>query len=404
MTKGARQRAVVVELQARKAVVLTKDGRFLKVARQTHRLGEETWVTVPQDAFVPALRWGTVAAALALVVAVMGRALPGAYAATVAYVSVQIDPGVTLGVASNGTVTAATAQDRDAALVLNRLNLIGESLPKAVTAIVDSSLTAGLVRTGHWIAYVVTVYPANGLPVATTLRKEVAQAEISGQRALAAAHVSDTNEVLAVSAKVAAAAQAQGVPVGTYAVYLQLQKVSPTPPPLSALAGQGLTQGIVQSGDQAAFEQEVEDESTGSSPGQAGSPGQGNQKSQASQPNQMPEGVENLLPSVLPGSGGGGGGGSDSPGQGDGQGKNQDGSSAQGSKSQSKSDQQAGSSDSSGGAVSAPQPPSGDGSLLPSSTNSDSTSGGSSTDSTSGGSSSTQQGSDGGDSSGSGGS
>lgn len=393
MAKGARQmRAVVVELQARRAVVLTKDGRFLKVVRKNHRLGEETWVTVPQEAFVPALRWATAAAALALVVAVMGRALPGAYAATVAYVSVQIDPGVTLGVASNGTVTSARAQDQDAAVVLSHLSLIGDSLPKAVTAIVDSSLAAGLVKSGHWVAYVVTVYPAKNQPLGLTLRKEVAQAEASGQRALAAAHVTDTHEVLAVSAKIAAEAQARGVPVGTYVVYLQLKTVSAKPLPLTALKGQGLSQSIVKSGDQAAFEQEVE----GSGSGQTGPPGQA--KGQKKKQGQLPEGIENLLPSLLPGSGSSGG--SDSPGQGDGPGKSQRGSGDQGAKSQGKSDGQGGSSDHSGGSVTTPQLPGTDGtSLLPSSSGTDSTSPG--TDSTSGGSSTTQQSSSNNDSGGS---
>ncbi len=401
MAKGARQmRAVVVELQARRAVVLTKDGRFLKVARRNHRLGEETWVTVPQDAFVPALRWATAAAALALVVAVMGRALPGAYAATVAYVSVQIDPGVTLGVASNGTVTSVRAQDRDAAVVLGHLSLVGESLPKAVTAIVDSSLAAGLVKSGHWVAYVVAVYPAKNQPLGLTLRKEVAQAEASGQRALAAAHVTDTHEVLAVSAKIAAQAQARGVPVGTYVVYLQLKTATPTPLPLSALEGQGLSQSIVKSGDQAVFEQEVEGEGSGSAStsGQTGPPGQTQGKGQKKKQGQLPEGIENLLPSLLPGSGSSGS--SDAPGQGAGPGKSQGGSGDQGAKSQGKSDGQGGSSDNSGGSLTTPLlPGTGGSSLLPSGSGTDSTAPG--TDSTSGGSSTTQQGSSNNDSGGS---
>ncbi|MHB1505708.1 MAG: anti-sigma factor domain-containing protein [Sulfobacillus sp.] len=380
MTPDVRQqRAVVVEIQGRRAVVMTKDGRFLKVRHQNYRLGEETWVSVPQEAYAPALRWGTAIAAAALVVAVMSRALPGAYAATVAYVSVQINPGVTLGVTSNGTVTSVQAQDHDAATVLSHLNLVGDSLPQAVTAIIQGTVQAGLAGQGHWIAYVVTVYPATGQAVGLKLRDEVAQAEAAGQKALSAAHVADSHEVLAVSAKVAAQAKAHGVGVGTYVVYLQLQAVSHAPLPLSTLAGQGLTQGIIRSGDQTEFEQETQGAAgstnpsgtTGKGKGDSGSGGQ-------SQKSSLPSGVEDLLPTVLPGSG------TSSGGAGSGQGQSAaDGNSQQSGAGQGKGDGQPnsgsgqGSSDNSGGAFTLPQSSSTDGgnSLLPGGSQQNSTSG-----------------------------
>ncbi|MHB1842932.1 MAG: anti-sigma factor domain-containing protein [Sulfobacillus sp.] len=364
MTPDVRQqRAVVVEIQGRRAVVMTKDGRFLKVRHQNYRLGEETWVSVPQEAYAPALRWGTAIAAAALVVAVMSRALPGAYAATVAYVSVQINPGVTLGVTSNGTVTSVQAQDHDAATVLSHMNLVGDSLPQAVTAIIQGTVQAGLVGQGHWIAYVVTVYPATGQAVGINLRDKVAEAEAAGQKTLSAAHVADSHEVLAVSAKVAAQAKAHGVGVGTYVVYLQLQAASQAPLTLSTLAGQGLTQGIIRSGDQTEFEQETQ--GAGGSTPRSGTTGKGKGESGSggpSQENGLPSGVEDLLPTVVPGSGGSSGAAES------GQGQNAAGDTSQQSGSgKSKGDGQPnsgsgqGSSDNSGGAFTLPQLPSADG-------------------------------------------
>lgn len=352
------QRAVVVEIKGRRAVVMTKDGRFLKIRSRSHRLGEETWVTVPQESYAPALRWGSAVAALALVVAVMSRALPGAYAATAAYVSVQINPGVTLGVSNSGVVTSVQAQDHDAATVLSHLNLVGDSLPQAVTAVIQATIKAGLAGKGHWIAYVVTVYPATGQVVGAALRDQVAQAEAAGQQALTSAHVTDSHEVLAVSAKVAAQARAHGVGVGTYVVYLQLQAVSRAPLALSTLAAKGLTDGIVRSGDQKAFEQETEGEAgTAPSPGPSGSSSGSSPPANQSQKNDLPSGVEDLAPTLLPGSSGTG---SDGSGQGSGQGKTGDQSKQDGT-SKSSSGTNQGSSDNSGGALTLPQLPAVDG-------------------------------------------
>ena len=363
------QKAVVVEIQGRRAVVLTKDGRFLKVQSDRHRVGEETWVTVPLEPYAPALRWGSVAAALALVIAVMSRALPGAYAATAAYVSVQINPGVTLGVSNQGAVTSVQAQDQDAAVVLSRLSLVGDSLPQAVTAIIQQTVKAGLAGRGHWIAYVVTVYPATGQTVGSALRSQVAKAEADGQQALTAAHVPDSHEVLAVSAKVAAQAKALGVDVGTYVVYLQLQAASQTPLTLSSLKGKGLTAGIVRSGDQATFEKETENEgksspSSGSSGSSSNSSSGQTEVTGPSPQSDLPSGVEDLAPTFLQGPG------SDGSGQGSGQGKTGDKNKQQATGDQNKKDgtnksdngSNQGSSDNSGGALTLPQLPSLDGS------------------------------------------
>ena len=258
------RRGVVVGIRGRHSILLTEDGSFVEANIGTRRIGEEAFL--PQRHIFAGLAWrlGAVVAAASVAIALIAQ--PFAYAATVAYVSVQINPGVSLGVSESGLVTSSAPQDKDAVAILSGLRLVGENLDAAVSSVITAAVDKKLVTKGKWVAYVLTAYPANNSQISQSLKKDIATANSSGAEVLKKDGVPFSNEVLMVPRATVEKAKAKGVEVGTYVVYKQLEQKSSFNLSLSlpSLAKNGLTNGIVKSGEKKIFEQETENKTTNS--------------------------------------------------------------------------------------------------------------------------------------------
>lgn len=251
------ERSVVVAIDGEKAILLTKTGAFVAVDRQDLSVGDET-VYLPsasaRRARVPLWRWGSAVAAALLVAAVaISRLTPGAYAKTAAYVSVEIDPGFTLGVASTGHVTVVRPEDQDARALGRSLSLVGLPVSTAVEDIVKAALRAKLVSPKKWTAFVVATYSASSTPVPTSLEKDIQRAAALGKATLAAHAVPNDAEAVVVTPVLVRRAQARNMTVGEYVVWLEFTKNGKT---LSTQAfKKGLSQAIGASGGKAFFHQ-----------------------------------------------------------------------------------------------------------------------------------------------------
>lgn len=126
-------RGIVMEVSAKKVVVMTPDGRFEKVpaAKRGCQIGEEI-VFAPRSVGFrnPALAAASTFAAAAVLCIVLLATLPNALAdkSVVAYVSIDINPSVEVGVDSRRTVREINGLNPEGAALIQGLEAQGEEL------------------------------------------------------------------------------------------------------------------------------------------------------------------------------------------------------------------------------------------------------------------------------------
>ncbi len=222
------ERAVVVEVKDDSAILLTRSGAFVSRPGAHLALGDETLVDMTPVPVRGGLRtWhlglaGGVAAALAVTL-VLASMTP-AYAKTVAYTSVEINPAFTLGLNAKGQVTTIAPEDADATKVLAGVQVIGKSLPSAVDALVRASVTDGFVASSGFTPVIVAAYGAGSSPIPTSIKPIVAQATRSAKGVLAALAVTGEAQGVAVDQAVVTKAKKLGLSVGEYVVMAELQR------------------------------------------------------------------------------------------------------------------------------------------------------------------------------------
>ena len=156
------ERGIVLEVEGKTATVLTPDGRFLRVPvpREGWLPGEEvTWVRRPMGLLRPAL-------ALACVVLLL--LLPGGLAyqhywalgPVVAYVSVDINPSLELGIDARERVCVARGLNADGERLLAGLPYRRRALDRVLTDLTLRAIEEGYLSRESAGAVLVTVTPA----------------------------------------------------------------------------------------------------------------------------------------------------------------------------------------------------------------------------------------------------
>lgn len=172
------RRAVVLEVDGRRAVVLTETGevRRIRVRRPGLRVGQEL---VLDERPAPVGRAAGVAVGAAAAAAAVGLALAvRTPAVPVAVVSVDVNPSLSLAVAADGRVTAVAGWDADgralaAALASDR----GRPLAAVAAALARVGRGRGFLGPSAWVLVAGAPEPGRHAPPATVLAAEQALAE-----------------------------------------------------------------------------------------------------------------------------------------------------------------------------------------------------------------------------------
>lgn len=264
-------RAVVVSATSHRAVLLVEGGRFVTVRVRHLTVGQEIAYPVV-SVRVPAWRWaGAAAAAVAVGYLALGQTILPAYAQTTAYVSVELNPGFTLGVSSTGQITSVTPEDKDAQALAVHLSLIGQPLSTAVPDIIQAAISQHQILPNTPLAFMVTAYQAHSAPISSSLKKEITVAETEGRSLLTKSGVSPVGQAVVVTPSLVATARKDHLGVGAYVLYLELKK-SGKPVSLHDFEGPGITKALSKLGALTTLDELLNAPPTQDSQGSQGAP------------------------------------------------------------------------------------------------------------------------------------
>lgn len=231
-------KGVLLELEGRRAVVLTPQGEFVRVP-----LPPGSWAVGAEVEFVeqtqtrPWMRWGVAAAAAVLltVTSTVGYNT-WALAQPLAIVTVDINPSLEMTVNKTGTVLDARGLNDDGKAVLAKVEWHKRPLPEVVGAVTEQAIEAQKLNPADESgAVVVAVAPAGQKDLTPTVAahfvadaREAAEAEVTQHAEAAgvapAAHVT----ALKASAEVKREAQQVDLTPGQYLILKEIQATIPT--------------------------------------------------------------------------------------------------------------------------------------------------------------------------------
>lgn len=180
-------KGIVVESHEKEAVILTRSGQFRKI-----RLGYQAEIgdEVEQKEWRQDLLIYTVAVALLFLLTVQMVSL----LTVCANISVQVNPGVELGVNSLQRVVTVKALNQEGSTLLKTVHVKGKKVDAALAEIITESIKAGYMSTGGRVTVGVSSINKKGekmLPVLTP------RLEVQAFRALR-----DNNHLQGVEVKV----------------------------------------------------------------------------------------------------------------------------------------------------------------------------------------------------------
>lgn len=226
------KRGVVMNIHKQHAVVMTADGQFLRAPIQgTPQIGEE--ITFEEEyktsrTFKPAY-WYTSAAAIVLVLLlpllmiVQRDAHP-----VVAYLSMDINPSVEIGVDENEKVRTLRALNEDGKLIINGLVYKGVNVEAVAASILERAKSSHYLDTPNKDIFITSVLledsAALKLDYETILSEKVDQA----LKSLLAEHAAEADSAnvttLSVPSELREEADANGISSGKMAVYLMAKE------------------------------------------------------------------------------------------------------------------------------------------------------------------------------------
>lgn len=243
----ATERGVVLEVTGGKAVLLTPGGRFVRVRVPAPgwSVGEEVtfreaditagairgglaWPSSPaRSPFAkPAFAWTRlrlVAAAAALALLLMA---PGAYIyanrplPAMAYVSVDINPGVDLGVDARGGVVSAEPTNDDGATILARVSVVRLKLDEALGKLAEAAIEAGYLTDQNSLVIVAAVPVKQGATLPASFNKTLEQAKADTEALISQKNLGTVVQTIVTDQATRDTAQEHGLSVGKYAIYL----------------------------------------------------------------------------------------------------------------------------------------------------------------------------------------
>jgi len=225
------RKGVVMEVGDRDMIVLTDAGAFVRVARKgrTVAVGEEIALPAARRALPrrPLLAWSsTVAAAMAIVVflfAMFPGGTPTVEAQPVAYVSIDINPSVELGIDEDENVVRATARNEDAVDLLSGQTLVGKPLSEAVAMVMEAAEAKLLSERAEADIVITSVVIDEKAPVVETELQARVQSEVDRIIRLYHADASASYRVTVWSApkEILEEAESVGLSAGKMAFYLK---------------------------------------------------------------------------------------------------------------------------------------------------------------------------------------
>lgn len=139
MSKG-----IVMQMSERFAIVMTRDGRFVKVkSNPAYQIGEE--IAIPQTIWPTGTKWIVSAAAAILLCIIALSALSGALRfggqtmTAVAYVSIDINPSVELGLNRRSIVVEANGLNEAGQQLLQETDVIGRHVEAATAELIKQA-------------------------------------------------------------------------------------------------------------------------------------------------------------------------------------------------------------------------------------------------------------------------
>ncbi|TCN00723.1 anti-sigma factor-like protein [Paenibacillus sp. BK033] len=222
------KRGIVLSIENKKAVVMTADGQFISIPHQAHmRVGDEA--SIPAETAAPPRRkpkrvyWYSGAAAAILLFFIPFFYLTTAEAhPVVAYVSLDINPSIEMGVDQQQRVQELIGLNRDGQAIVSKISYKGKSVDTVAASIMST------VAAEHYLDkpdkdIVITSYMLEDKSPGEELEKTVTSAvdqkiqeAIKGIDAAKEPNVT----VLSVPSEVREEASANGISSGKMAVYL----------------------------------------------------------------------------------------------------------------------------------------------------------------------------------------
>ncbi len=228
-----KDKGILLEVRGGKGIVMTPDGRFERVAvAPSDSVGDEVRFDRRSNpierlaAFryrAGRLRVGAIAAALiiGLVLALAGEAVR-VRGTAVAYVGVDINPAVELGIDRNNRVVSVEGLDEDGRDVIEGLALKRMALEQAVEKLAGAAESKGYV--GHRQednTVLITVTPARGNDVDPEVKRRVEAAREAVSRTLESKNVRGTVQVIHTAPEVREQAKKMNVTSGQLAIMLK---------------------------------------------------------------------------------------------------------------------------------------------------------------------------------------
>jgi hypothetical protein len=215
------RKGIVMELEGKRAVVMTRQGEFVETKRVLPgwKVGDEVEVSfAPSFRWQETMKWTAAVAALFLVV-MMG--LPwfngGTTHAVAAWVTVDINPSVELSVNAKGKVVAATALNADGEKLINELDLDGLKISEATSLLLAEADHQGFITEDGGDVVVTTMVTDNNKELQTNIQAEV---ETAIQQEIPRLQHAVKATVVAADEQLREEAKQQNISPGHYAIYL----------------------------------------------------------------------------------------------------------------------------------------------------------------------------------------
>lgn len=228
MNKG-----IVMEMTQAHLIVLTPDGRFMKIPRSSRvcDVGDEIVFATPL------FRWkspfvafsSSVAAAIVLCVVAFNGITPGlgGIQPIVAYVTLDINPSVELGIDSQEQVQEVKGLNEDGIVLIEQLSYKGKSLSSVTNELMNRVERKGLLDNGEGDIIITSTKAYEEAKIDDAAVSESVKKSVD--KHIQEKHPQNQTDIhvasLVAPLDIRQAAQSEGVSVGKYAIYLNAKSI-----------------------------------------------------------------------------------------------------------------------------------------------------------------------------------
>ncbi|RUS45466.1 anti-sigma factor domain-containing protein [Cohnella sp. AR92] len=230
-------KAIVMSIEGKRAVVLAPGGRFVRVPREQHyQVGDEIELeseegrSLPRTASRRRTRWMAGAGTAALLCLLLFGGMWLHTPSVVAYVTMDVNPSVELGIDGKERVQKLRAVNPDAVPIIEGIDYKGKSLKKVTDQLVDKLASLHLLD-GEDTEVVLTTVPVGKVDaswegeVSSMMKQSIEEAGASSEEASSGTAEASAPVVTTVSVpkEVREEANAKGVSAGKMAFWLKAE-------------------------------------------------------------------------------------------------------------------------------------------------------------------------------------